>query len=60
MADSTPGTRAHLRPLFLVPQPHQNRIAVSDVVPLTSFIGRDQELATVVALLTVRMCACSR
>ncbi len=51
MADPTPGIRAHLPPLSLVPQPHRDRNAVSDVVPLTTFIGRDQEVATVTALL---------
>ncbi|HYI26069.1 MAG TPA: LuxR C-terminal-related transcriptional regulator [Thermomicrobiales bacterium] len=51
MADPTPGNRVHLRPLSLIPPPHQDQFAVSDVVPLTTFIGRDQEVATVTGLL---------
>jgi predicted ATPase/DNA-binding CsgD family transcriptional regulator len=51
MADPTPGNRAHLRPLSLVPQPRRDRFGVPEMVPLTTFIGRDQEVATVSDLL---------
>ncbi len=51
MADRTPPDRAEPHPLSLVPLPDQDRIAVSGAVSLTAFIGRDQEISVVVALL---------
>ena len=52
MAESTPTDRANTRPLALVPVPGQDRIVARIPAPLTSFIGRDQEIAAIAALLS--------
>jgi predicted ATPase/DNA-binding CsgD family transcriptional regulator len=51
MAHLPPADRAQLPPLTLVTLPDPDRLMVSGVVPLTSFFGRSQEIATVMALL---------
>ncbi len=51
MADRTPTDRAQSHPSRRAPLPHRGQITTSIPAPLTSFIGRDREVATVAALL---------
>lgn len=51
MTDSTPTDRANTRPRALVAFPGQDRIVGRIPAPLTSFIGRDEEIASIAELL---------
>jgi non-specific serine/threonine protein kinase len=51
MAEETPAVRRRTHPVELVPLPERGRLPVSLPVPLTSFVGRDREVAAVAAML---------
>jgi predicted ATPase/DNA-binding CsgD family transcriptional regulator len=51
MAEETPAVRRRTHPVELVPLPERGRPPVSLPVPLTSFVGRDREVAAVAAML---------
>ena len=51
MADPTPADRSRVQPVPLVPFPDRERPGAHLPVPLTSFVGREREIAAVAGLL---------
>ncbi|MDP9469872.1 MAG: ATP-binding protein [Chloroflexota bacterium] len=51
MADAPPADRSHPQPIPLAPLPVPSPVAAPLPAPLTSFVGRAQEVTAVVALL---------